>query len=37
VDQLSAINKGRAYYSSADTVGQYILMDYMKNRRRRLH
>jgi uncharacterized protein with von Willebrand factor type A (vWA) domain len=37
VDQLSAINKGRAYYSSADSLGQYILMDYVKNRRRRLH
>lgn len=37
VDQLSAINKGRAYYSSPDSLGQYILMDYMKNRRRRLH
>jgi uncharacterized protein with von Willebrand factor type A (vWA) domain len=37
VDQLSAINKGRAYYSSADTVRQYVQMDYMKNRRRRRH
>jgi Ca-activated chloride channel family protein len=34
VDQLSKINRGRAYYASPDRLGEYILADYIKNRRK---
>ena len=34
VDQLSKINRGRAFYASADRLGEYILADYIRNRRK---
>ena len=34
VDQLSRINRGRAFYSSPDRLGEYILADYIRNRRK---
>lgn len=37
VDQLSKINRGRAYYASADRLGEYILADYIRNRRKFVH
>jgi uncharacterized protein with von Willebrand factor type A (vWA) domain len=37
VDQLSRINRGRAFYASADRLGEYILADYIKNRRKFVH
>ena len=37
VDQLSRINRGRAFYSSADRLGEYILADYIRNRRKFVH
>jgi Ca-activated chloride channel homolog len=37
VDQLSRINRGRAFYSSPDRLGEYILADYIKNRRKFVH
>jgi Ca-activated chloride channel homolog len=37
VDQLSRINRGRAYYSSTDRLGEYILADYIRNRRKFVH
>ena len=37
VDELSQANRGRAYYSSLENLGEYIFADYMRNRRRRLH
>ena len=37
VDQLSKINRGRAFYASADRLGEYILADYIKNRRKFVH
>ncbi|MGE0433679.1 MAG: VWA domain-containing protein [Planctomycetota bacterium] len=36
VDQLTKINKGRAYYSSLDNLGGYVFVDYIRNRRRRV-
>ena len=37
VDQLSRINRGRAFYASPDRLGEYILADYIKNRRKFVH
>ncbi len=37
VDQLSRINRGRAFYSSTDRLGEYILADYIRNRRKFVH
>jgi Ca-activated chloride channel homolog len=37
VDQFTRINKGRAYYSSPQLLGQYIFVDYIKNRRRTMY
>jgi len=37
VERLTQTNKGRAYYSSLDKLGGFILVDYIKNRRRRMH
>ena len=34
VDDFTRTNKGRAYYASADRLGQFLLVDYLKNRRR---
>jgi len=37
VDQLSRINRGRAFYSSTDRLGEFILADYIRNRRKFVH
>ena len=37
VEKLTEMNQGRAYYSSLDSLGEYILVDYVKNRRRRVN
>jgi uncharacterized protein with von Willebrand factor type A (vWA) domain len=37
VDQLSKINRGRAFYASVDRLGEYILADYIRNRRKFVH
>ena len=36
VEELTKANKGRAYYSSLSNLGQFIFVDYLKNRRKRL-
>lgn len=36
VDQFTQVNKGRAYYTSPQMLGEYIFVDYIKNRRRRM-
>ncbi|MBW7888911.1 MAG: VWA domain-containing protein [Bacteroidetes bacterium] len=36
VEELTKANKGRAYYSSLGNLGQYIFVDYIKNRRKKL-
>lgn len=36
VDKMTRLNKGRAFYSSADQLGQYVLVDYVHNQRRRI-
>jgi len=36
VEKLTQINRGRAYFASAYNLGEFILADYIKNRRRRV-
>jgi len=36
MDHLTKINKGRVFFTSADKLGQYVLVDYMSNKRRRM-
>lgn len=36
VTQLTELNRGRAYFSSLNKLGEYILMDFVENRRRRV-
>jgi len=35
VEEFTAINRGRAYYSGAGSLGSFVFVDYIKNRRRR--
>ncbi|MGH7278159.1 MAG: VWA domain-containing protein, partial [Candidatus Rokuibacteriota bacterium] len=34
VDQMTRINRGRAFYSAPDRLGEYVLVDYVSARRR---
>ncbi len=36
VRELTRANKGRAYYSSLDNLGEFVFEDYVRNRRKRL-
>ncbi len=36
VDRMMRINRGRAFYSGPGSLGEYVLVDYMSNRRRRI-
>lgn len=36
VKKLTEVNKGRAYYSSLNKLGEYIFVDYIRNRKQRL-
>jgi uncharacterized protein with von Willebrand factor type A (vWA) domain len=36
VDRLTRINRGRAFYSSSSNLGEYVLVDYVQNRRKRV-
>ena len=36
VDRMTRINKGRAFYSSSENLGEYMLVDYISNRRKRV-
>ncbi len=36
VNQVAKINKGRVFYTTPDQLGQYILVDYMDNKRKHL-
>ena len=37
VEKLTQINRGRAYFASPYNLGEFILADYIKNRRRRVY
>ncbi len=36
VEELTKINRGRAYYSSPESLGSFVLVDYIRNRRRKV-
>jgi uncharacterized protein with von Willebrand factor type A (vWA) domain len=36
VEKLTKVNRGRAYFASPWNLGEFILADYIKNRRRRV-
>ena len=36
VTQVARINKGRVFFTSADNLGEYLLVDYIANKRKRL-
>ncbi len=36
VNQVAKINKGRVFYTTPDKLGEYILVDYMDNKRKQL-
>ena len=36
VDQLTRINRGRAFYTTADQLGRYVMVDYLQGRRKRV-
>ena len=36
VDRMTRINRGRAFYSSSENLGEYMLVDYITNRRKRV-
>ncbi|MFP5205505.1 MAG: vWA domain-containing protein [Acidobacteriota bacterium] len=37
VHKVSAMCRGKAYFTSPETLGQYLLMDYMQNKSRMIH
>jgi uncharacterized protein with von Willebrand factor type A (vWA) domain len=36
VDRMTRINRGRVFYSSADNLGEYVLVDYVNQRKKRV-
>ena len=36
VDQMTTINRGRAFYAAPDRLGEYILVDYVRNKRKKV-
>jgi uncharacterized protein with von Willebrand factor type A (vWA) domain len=36
VNELTKINRGRAFFTSPDNIGDYILVDYLTNRRKKI-
>ncbi|MBI2171075.1 MAG: VWA domain-containing protein [Chloroflexi bacterium] len=36
VDQMTRINRGRAFYTNPDKLGEFVLVDYLQNRRKRV-
>ena len=34
VNQIAKMNKGRVFYTTPDQLGQYILVDYVQNKRK---
>lgn len=37
VEEFTKANQGRAYYSSLNNLGEYIFVDYLKNRKKRMN
>ncbi len=37
IEQMTQINKGRAFFTTPETLGDYVLVDFLENRRRTAH
>jgi uncharacterized protein with von Willebrand factor type A (vWA) domain len=37
VAKLTELNKGRAYFTSPDKLGEFVLWDFVSNRKKRLN
>jgi uncharacterized protein with von Willebrand factor type A (vWA) domain len=37
VDEMTELNRGRAFYAEPDRLGEYILVDYVQQKRRRIY
>ena len=37
IDKMTRINKGRAFYTTPDKLGQYLLVDFVSHRKKTLH
>jgi uncharacterized protein with von Willebrand factor type A (vWA) domain len=37
IEHMTQINKGRAFFTSADNLGEYMLVDFFENRRKMSH
>jgi len=37
VNQIARINKGRVFYTTPDRLGQYIVVDYVAQKRKRIN
>ncbi len=36
VDRMTRINRGRAFYTTPGQLGKYVMVDYLRGRRRRM-
>ncbi len=36
IDDMTRINKGRVFYTTSDQLGEYILVDYLSTRKRKV-
>jgi uncharacterized protein with von Willebrand factor type A (vWA) domain len=36
VDRMTRINRGRAFYTSASNLSEFVLVDYLNNRRKKV-
>jgi len=36
VEQMTKINRGRAFYATPERLGEYILVDYVDNKRKKV-
>jgi uncharacterized protein with von Willebrand factor type A (vWA) domain len=36
VNDLTRVNRGRAFFTSPDNIGDYILVDYLNHRRKKI-
>ena len=36
IEQLTKINRGRAFYVSPEKLGEYVVVDFVEHRRRRV-
>jgi uncharacterized protein with von Willebrand factor type A (vWA) domain len=37
VNQMAKMNKGRVFYTTPDHLGEYILVDYVRNKRKTIN